>query len=481
MSWVELMDSMSDEQGRRLLSYGDERQLDRGAVLLERARPVDAIFIVQSGQFGVHATEHRDEPLAVLGAGEVIGEMSFLDREPASASVVATEPSRVLALPQDRLRSFLAEEPVLAAEFARRLGILQVRRLRSTLRRVERSVDEVASVEAELVQRVRRQLDAFKGLLHAYDRALLARDGEARQELEDTIPTAFARLTSGLQSLVGDGSSLDEQQRIALGHVVQREMMPLLQLTEVARRMYAKPRGYAGDFRTIELIYERKAGGHGALGRLLDACFLAEPAAQAVRNRRGLLAEQIGDELRAAQADSRMARITSLACGPAREVYDVQRGSPLADRLVATLVDMDAKALGFVAKRQLSQRPPGRVRLVKENLIHLAMGRSELDLAPQDLVYSIGLIDYLSDEQVILLLDWVHGLLGPGGRVILGNFHPANPTKALMDHVLEWRLQHRDEADMHRLFEASRFARGCTRVLFEEQGINLFAECTRQG
>jgi extracellular factor (EF) 3-hydroxypalmitic acid methyl ester biosynthesis protein len=63
--------------------------------------------------------------------------------------------------------------------------------------------------------------------------------------------------------------------------------------------------------------------------------------------------------------------------------------------------------------------------------------------------------------------------------VILGNFHPRNPDKALMDYVLDWKLIHRTEADMDRLFSNSSFNRPCTNVRFEDQGINLFAECIK--
>jgi len=80
-----------------------------------------------------------------------------------------------------------------------------------------------------------------------------------------------------------------------------------------------------------------------------------------------------------------------------------------------------------------------------------------------------------------MLLDWVHDRLRPGGRVILGNFHTSNPSKALMDYVLDWRLIHRSEDDMHRLFQSSKFGRGCTNIRFEPAGVNLFAECVKAG
>ena len=73
----------------------------------------------------------------------------------------------------------------------------------------------------------------------------------------------------------------------------------------------------------------------------------------------------------------------------------------------------------------------------------------------------------------------IYGLLRPNGRVILGNFHTDNPCKALMDHVLDWKLIHRSEDDMDRLFRASAFGRGATRIFFEDQRINLFAECRK--
>jgi hypothetical protein len=44
-----------------------------------------------------------------------------------------------------------------------------------------------------------------------------------------------------------------------------------------------------------------------------------------------------------------------------------------------------------------------------------------------------------------------------------------------MDSVLEWKLVHRSEEDMHRLCEASQFASRFDRIVFEDQGVNLFA------
>ena len=214
------------------------------------------------------------------------------------------------------------------------------------------------------------------------------------------------------------------------------------------------------------------------MGPLLDRCFLNQEAAQAVRNRRGLLAEHIQTALK--DSDGQTARITSLACGPAAEIFDVFETLDDPTRLRATLIDIDLQALAFVSDKCDQHQLRRQMDLVNGNLVYLATGRQQLKLDHQDLVYSIGLIDYFSDKFVITLLNYVYSLLRPGGKVVLGNFHPKNPNKAMMDYILDWKLIHRSEADMNRLFESSSFARPCTDIRFEQAGVNLFAECVRQ-
>ena len=91
------------------------------------------------------------------------------------------------------------------------------------------------------------------------------------------------------------------------------------------------------------------------------------------------------------------------------------------------------------------------------------------------------LIDYFEDRLVIKLLDSIHAMLAPGGTVILGNFHPQNPDRGIMECFLEWNLIHRSEEDMERLFAASAFGAGSVEIVFEEEGVNLFAIARKEG
>lgn len=324
-------------------------------------------------------------------------------------------------------------------------------------------------------ERLAPSIAGLKALLHAADREGMKK-GAVSARTAAQVEASFADFETLLNVVLAE-STRDADDAARVGARVQFELYPYLSLSANAMRSIAKPRGYAGDFLSIAQLYENTPEGVGRIGPLVDRCFLNLASAQAVRNRRSLLAREI--EAAVAACAGRAARVTSLACGPAAEVFDVYDTLPDPAVLQATLLDMDLHALAYVADRRDARRLRAHVSLVNENLVYLATGRRKVTLEEQDLVYSVGLIDYFEDEFVIKLMNFIHAALRPGGRVVLGNFHPRNPTRALLDHVFEWKLIHRTEADMNRLFCASAFGRPCTRVLFEEQEINLFAECVK--
>ena len=473
---AELLGALSNEQSERLFDLGVERDVTKDEVLVKEGQPVDTMYFIVSGIFHITTSILGNTPLAVLGHGEIVGEMSFIDPQVASASVIASEPSKVLALPHGALLQLLQTDAQLAATFYRSLAVIGARRLRRTNFQLGRHASELEQND-EHVQEVKSALEVFKNNLLQWNTAMLKKDTETQESLTPTIRAQFAAFERQFNELIeGDGNTSDMTKQV-LGEMVQREILPYLLMTHTAKRWYTKPRGYAGDFFSIEMVYRDQAAGTDEMGQLIDRCFLDLCAAAAVRNRRGLLAREIMKSVQ--QASGRTALITSLACGPAREVFDVFADLEDQKRLSATLIDMDTQALAFVEEAAAEKGLSEQLHLTAANLIYLAVGRRSLEIEPQDLIYSIGLIDYFGDQLVIKLLNYIHSILRPGGRVILGNFHPDNPTKALQDHVLDWQLIHRSEADMDRLFQSSAFARPSSNIYFEPQRINLFAECVR--
>jgi SAM-dependent methyltransferase len=304
---------------------------------------------------------------------------------------------------------------------------------------------------------------------------LLARvEGTPPAPRRREIRVAFRSFAASVDEWLKQCSAVSAEARQEAMEELRERFLDEFLEADGPRRFYEKPRGYAGDSESIEMIYDNRPSGRSAVGRILDECFLAQPAAAAVRNRRGLLATWIRETVER-KPEGETARIASMASGPARELFDVLEDESLARSLHATCVDFDADALRTVADRQRQEFPGANLHLLRENLISVAFGRRELSVEPLDLAYSIGLIDYFQDRLVVKFLDSLHDRLAPGGMVILGNFHPSNPDRGIMECFLEWNLIHRCEVDMERLFAASSFGPDSVEIVFEEERVNLFA------
>lgn len=469
------------EDLRWLISASEEKAFEEQQVLIEKGKFQDNLYFVSDGFMSVYDGSERDRAIGVLGPGDIFGEISFLNESRASASVITSRASRVYMVRQHRIRQKIKADPAFGSRFYRALAKTMASRFMNTYQqfyRLEQILHEQTGFTAEpCYSELRQAVDQLKNLLYDAEQSAIQRNRAISKEIAKDISAKFQNFMMLLNRCLGGFSETTPEVREKLGRWLQRELLPYVWMTDNANRWYSKPRGYAGDFYTIEMVYRNRPTGRGPLGPLLDRCFLDVPAAKAVRNRRHLLVNEIEKIIAANESrnNGAVTAVTSMACGPARELFDIFEKLSEPGRLHCQLIDIDEQALAFVRKKARRLKLSRQINLHSANLIHLAIGRQKIDLPPQDLVYSIGLIDYFSDKYVLKLLNYIHGLLKPGGTVILGNFHPLNPSRAMMDYILDWRLIHRDEADLNRLFEQSAFGAPCREIRFEDEGINLFA------
>ena len=475
-----LLNELTEEHIDWILRTGFERQVIANTVIVRENEPTVSIHIVLEGLFSVRISSLPDAEVGRLGPGEIIGEISFLENSLPSASVVAIESSLLFEIPRSILAEKLETDPLFGAQFYRALAILNSRRLRERVSSLTRTFEaklDVSKWSGDAPKALLCAIECFKSLLLQIDGDARKHDKRVPEAITLTAGQAFLDFCRVVNKTIGHSSVEVPLVKAELGRRLRHEILPFVLLTETTERFYSKPRGYAGDFLTTAMIYRNRPAGKGRIGPLLDHCLLNAPPARAIRNNRVRFANEI---MATVEAKHGAAHVTSLACGPAREVFDVFQQLDDRRRLQACLVDIDLQALAYVADRRDKAELQDGINLINANLVYLAMGRQKLELRDQDLIYSIGLIDHFNDKFVVKLLNWIHGRLRPGGRVIVGNFHPNNYCKEIMDHVLEWRLIHRSEEDIHRLFASSTFGRACSRIQFENEGINLAAECVRQ-
>jgi len=411
---------------------------------------------------------------ATIGQGEMIGDVSWMTNQPHSHTVIAAEQALVLAIPCSNLEERLAGDDLFAKRFFHAFSKNYAGRLAQIV--TTHAAQQPQYISPSKFPKLDQHLRNFKALFARTDKTI-SQNGTASLEDISQLKAQFRSLSAYINTLLGIDSALDPRTVDEIGQVLQHTVLPFIMLSESADRCYAKPRGYAGDYLSIVKLYDNQPKGSARMGALIDECWLAEPAAQAVRNRRplmkGLIEQVMSSNLKSPT------QITSMACGPAAEIFDVYDCLKDKTELQCHLIDIDYQALAYVADRRDSRKLDKQIHLHNSNLIYLATGRKKLDLPPQHLVYSVGLIDYFSDKFVVALINFAFDSLSPGGRVVLGNFHPSNPTRAMMDHILEWRLIHRTEEDMHRLFLSSKFCKAADKIHFEPLNVNLFAECKK--
>src|SRR4051812_17009945 len=131
VKWA-LLDGVPEADVRALLSIARRRKFARGEVVFHEGDPADTLHLIDKGRFAVRTQTALGDTaiLAVLGAGDMFGELALLDGEPQprSATISALEASETRSVHRmdfDRLRR---EHPETASVL---IGILsgQVRRL----------------------------------------------------------------------------------------------------------------------------------------------------------------------------------------------------------------------------------------------------------------------------------------------------------------------------------------------------------------
>lgn len=111
-----LLDRLPPRDREALLARGTRRTFASGAILFREGERSAHVVVVLSGRTKICFTDRdgRESILNVRGAGDLLGDLSVLDGEPHSATVLALEPVVAAVLQADAFRSLLAEEPRLS-------------------------------------------------------------------------------------------------------------------------------------------------------------------------------------------------------------------------------------------------------------------------------------------------------------------------------------------------------------------------------
>lgn len=136
-----LPDTWTDAECRELLRFTTLRRVKAGEALIRRGEHDATLYFVLRGNLEVvvHSGDGVSMgPLTRIGAGSVLGEQSFFDGQPRSASVWATGDCEVAAMTPGQYKALETAHPALARELLFALGRTLAMRLRRTTAKVMR-------------------------------------------------------------------------------------------------------------------------------------------------------------------------------------------------------------------------------------------------------------------------------------------------------------------------------------------------------
>ena len=454
-------------------------------VILKEGRLSEAIYLVRKGIVRVEsAAIGRDVAIAFLSPGEVFGEISFLEGLPTSSGVIAQEDVEVCILNKQDLYSLLTATPGLSDRFYQSLAHNLSSRLHQT-----------SSLVAHLMRRIRvapeydnqrtgqagqdaippeliSETELFKKNLSSIEQSIRNQD-ISEAEAQSRINTICNMLISSLREQIIQEPDINK----AIGTYIFRETFPFFMLSSFFDRAFRRPGECISDSYITELLSQNEPEGDGYLGIYLDRWIRSLPTCLALKNRGGIITETI-KQLAENWSTENPLPVTSIASGTASEILDLyfQTSPP---NVHVTCIDINHQDLSAAATTSHRLGFRDHLTFIQDSLFLFAEGYSQIDIPLQQMIYGISMANYLSDRELIRILDWIYEHLLPNGIVIIGNFHAANPDRILLEHILEWHSIYRSAEDLEKLFARSKFRSLPLAIQSDEYGVELFVVCNK--
>ena len=239
----------------------------------------------------------------------------------------------------------------------------------------------------------------------------------------------------------------------------------------IIKRALTKPRGYPGDYQMLEYIYGNKPISEG-IGYYFDRGFLSNDLCVAVRNRKDMMANLIKDFLK--EKNKPEVNILNLACGSSREINQISEALSDYDvNIDMVFVDHDELALDY-SNNKLKGKKGLKATFIKEDIISIIRNAKRDLFKGQDLIYSIGLIDYLPERLLKKLVKLCYEGLNSGGYLILSHKDHDKYIPMREDWLTDWKFIPRNEEKLLNIVANSGIQRSNIKIIREDSRIIFF-------
>ena len=454
-------------------------------IILQEGCSYQSIYILKQGLVRVErATSEKGVAIAFLQPGDIFGDMSFLEEVFTSARIIAETEAEIFIIKKIALDSLLKSSSELSHRFYQSLAHSLSSRLRATsslvsclMRRFDCDLDYKSkrtgyqgqnNIPPELIG----EIELFKNnLLETEQNLRLKKINE--KSAQEIVYRVCNMVTNTMREQIINNS----EQEKAIGTYVFRETFPFFMLSSFIDLAFRQSHAYHNDSYITEILSQNAPEGDGYLGIYIDRWIRSIPTCLALKNRGHIITETVKELALSWHFDYPMPA-TSIASGSANEILDLYLHAD-PPNVHVTCVDINNQPLAYAANLSQKLGFDKYITFIQDNIFLLAQGYSNINISPQQMIYSLTIGNHLKDQEFLAILDWIYDHLLPQGTVILGNFNTSNPDRPLLKHILEWNFIYRSAKQLENLFTSSKFASSTLEIKADEFGVELFVICTK--
>jgi len=192
LSQVELFRGLPKDALEQLKGLLKKQRLSSGETLFKEGDEATGLYLIQRGKMKVFVSqEHKEFILNIQSVGDAVGELSLLDDEPRSASVVAMENCDLLFLSKEDFNEWLDSDSI----SARKIIVALTQHLR-------RMTDKIRGLALQVVySRVRAVLEGMAGAPDTDGLRYIA-DRLTQQDIADRVGSSREMIARILKELV---------------------------------------------------------------------------------------------------------------------------------------------------------------------------------------------------------------------------------------------------------------------------------------
>lgn len=234
----------------------------------------------------------------------------------------------------------------------------------------------------------------------------------------------------------------------------RRETDPWMRQSWIGDRARSKPSGFAGDYEMLIKLYDEKTPALG-LGGYIDLCILDLPLARAVRSRLAAAKNYLLDQIHRRGSGL---RILDIASGPCRE-YNTWPELPADKPVEVVALDNDPVAIAYVQQHVAAKlKGPTRLNVARYNALRTRNAKATIEKFGRfDIIYSVGLFDYLTDDHLIGMFVGLRDSLNDNGSLYIAFKDREQYAKTPYQWHLDWFFYQRTEQDVLNLYRQAGF------------------------